>query len=192
MNALKPFESQLTILDPLTSYTDPNPILRLTYQPSPPDFTIRTIISALACSKSPPYEVSFARLPSLEERARVMHAYEQRRLLFRLAACVIIAIPTFILGIVFMSLLPSSNPTRAFLMEPMWTGNTSRTQWAMFFLATPVMFYSAGLFHRRSMKELKGLWRKGSKVPIWKRFVRFGSMNLLVRDYLQIHSDIGC
>jgi P-type Cu+ transporter len=24
------------------------------------------------------------------------------------------------------------------------------------------------------------LWRRGSRVPVWKRFVRFGSMNLLV------------
>jgi P-type Cu+ transporter len=32
----------------------------------------------------------------------------------------------------------------------------------------------------RSLKELRALWRRGSRVPVWKRFVRFGSMNLLV------------
>ena len=53
-------------------------------------------------------------------------------------------------------------------------------QWALLFLATPVMFYSAGLYHRRSLKELWALWKPGSRVPVWKRFVRFGSMNLLV------------
>ena len=53
-------------------------------------------------------------------------------------------------------------------------------QWATFFLATPVMFYSAGIYHRRSMKEIWALWKKGSRVPVWRRFVRFGSMNMLV------------
>lgn len=33
----------------------------------------------------------------------------------------------------------------------MWTGNVSRAEWALFFLATPVMLYSAGMFHRQSL-----------------------------------------
>lgn len=190
MNALKPFESQLTVLEPLTSYTDPKAILRLSYQPSPPGFTIRTIISALASSKSPPFHVYIPQPASLEERARVIHAQEQRRLILRLIACIIIAIPTFIIGIVYASLVPASNSIRVFFTEPMWAGNTSRSQWAMFFLATPVMFYSASLFHRRSFKELQALWRKSSKTPVWMRFVRFGSMNLLVRQLTTTPADI--
>lgn len=172
--------ANVIIHEPMPSHTDKEPILNLTYRPSTPDFTIRTITSALASSKSPPFEVSIAHPPSLEERARLMHIKEQRRLLNRLLSSVIIAIPTFIIGIVYMSLVPSSNSSQQFLMEPMWTGNTSRAQWAMFFLATPAMFYSAGLFHVRSLKELRLLWRPSSKTPIWKRFVKFGSMNMLV------------
>jgi hypothetical protein len=65
-------------------------------------------------------------------------------------------------------------------MEPIWVGNASRAEWAMLILATPVYFYSAGHFHKRCIKEIYGLWKKGSRTPIWKRFVRFGSMNSLV------------
>ncbi|KAK5525384.1 hypothetical protein LTR07_002536 [Exophiala xenobiotica] len=36
------------------------------------------------------------------------------------------------------------------------------------------------LFHRRTIKELRALWRPGSKVPIARRFYRFGSMNMLI------------
>lgn len=110
----------------------------------------------------------------------MMHAREQRALLLRLISAIIVAIPTFIIGIVYMTLIPSHNETRMFFMRPMWTGNASRAEWAMFFLATPVMFYSAGQFHKRSLKELLHLWKRGSKTPVWRRFVRFGSMNLLV------------
>ncbi|EPQ59221.1 heavy metal translocatin [Gloeophyllum trabeum ATCC 11539] len=156
------------------------PIIQLSYHPNPPEFTIRTIISAIASSKSPPFEVSIYRPPSLEERARRMQLHEQRQMLLRLLFSVVVAIPTFIIAIVYMSLVPHQNRTRRYFMEPIWTGNVSRVEWALFFLATPVMFYSAGVFHRRSLKEIKALWRPGSRTPIWRRFVRFGSMNLLV------------
>ncbi|KAI5118778.1 hypothetical protein M0805_005659 [Coniferiporia weirii] len=178
--ALDAFGDRVTIEESFKSFSDPNPVIRLTYTPSPPDLTIRQIVSAISSAKSPPFIVSIAKPPSLEERARLMHATEQRRLFIRLMSAVILAIPTFIIGIVYMTLVPATNPTRMWFMHPLWTGNTSRAQWALFFLATPAMFFSAGLFHRRSVKELYNLWRWGSKTPVWRRFVRFGSMNLLV------------
>jgi hypothetical protein len=161
-----------------------DPILRLTYEPSPPAFTIRDIVSAIKFSNAPQFSVTVHSPPSLEDRARLVQARERRNLLYRLGFSVIIAIPTFIIGVVFMSLVSSEDPTREFLMEPMWMGNASRIQWSLFFLATPVMFYSAGSFHKRSLKEVGALWRKGSRTPVWKRFLRFGSMNLLVRTSL--------
>ena len=163
------------------AWNDPKPIITVSYTPSAPDFTLRDIVSAIASSSKPPFTVTVAKPPSLEERARLMHAREQQRLLMRLLSAVILAIPTFIIGIVYMSLVPDSDPTKQFFMRPMWTGNSSRMQWSLFFLATPVMFYSAGMYHVRSFKEIRALWRRGSRTPIWKRFVRFGSMNLLVR-----------
>jgi Cu+-exporting ATPase len=169
--------SQIIHVEPPTLQ---DPVIRLTYEPSPPAFTIRDIVSAIVSSSSSPFKVTVHKTPTLEDRARLLQAKEKRSLLYRLVFSVIVAIPTFIIGIVFMSLVSSQNSTRRFLMEPMWSGNASRIQWSMFFLATPVMFYSAGTFHRRSMKEIYALWRRGSRTPIWKRFVRFGSMNLLV------------
>ena len=157
-----------------------DPILRVTYEPSPPAFTIRDIVSAITYSNSPQFTVTIDNPPSLEDRARLLQAEERRSLLYRLGFSVLIAVPTFIIGVVFMSLVSSKNRTRSFLMETMWTGNASRIQWSLFFLATPVMFYSAGIFHKRSLKEICALWRRGSRTPVWKRFIRFGSMNLLV------------
>ncbi|EKM59187.1 uncharacterized protein PHACADRAFT_249459 [Phanerochaete carnosa HHB-10118-sp] len=85
-----------------------------------------------------------------------------------------------------MSLVPHTNATRQWWMRPIWAGNAARIQWALFFLATPVMFYSAGTFHRRTIKEIYSLWRKGSRMPVWKRFVRFGSMNMLVSSGVSV------
>ena len=166
---------------PLTCHTDP--ILTLTYTPAPPDLTIRTIVRVIegAGGRQTPFTASIHHPPSLEDRARYMQRREQRHILWRLLFSVIIAIPMFLLGVVYMTLVSSTNPTRIWLEEPIWAGNASRGVWAMFFMATPVMLYSAGMFHRRSLREIYALWRRGSRTPVWKRFVRFGSMNLLVR-----------
>uniref|UniRef100_D8PPD2 HMA domain-containing protein n=1 Tax=Schizophyllum commune (strain H4-8 / FGSC 9210) TaxID=578458 RepID=D8PPD2_SCHCM len=177
MAALKTLP-QVIVEKPIESIEDP--VLTVRYEPRSPSLTIRTIISALASANDPPFTVSIHKPPSVEQLSRRMQLREKRALLLRLIVAVIVAIPTFILGIVYMSLVPSSSHTKMFLMEPMWAGDTARVTWALFFLATPVMFYSASLFHRRSFKELRALWRPGSPTPLWKRFVRFGSMNLLV------------
>ena len=180
MAALEALGPVITIDKRLNSYTDP--VIRITYVPSPPSFTIRTIQQAIvsASDSEAPFTVSVHHPPSLEARARVMQRHEQHQLLQRLLFSVIVAIPTFIIAIVYMSLVPSSNKTRQFFERPMWAGNAARVQWVLLFLATPVMFYSAGTFHRRSIKEIWALWRPSSRAPIWRRFVRFGSMNLLV------------
>ncbi|KAI0698532.1 heavy metal translocatin [Cerioporus squamosus] len=158
MHALEAMGPQVSVSKPVSSHTDP--IVTAEYTPSPPELTIRTIIRAI-------------------ENAGDDQQFT-RHILWRLLFSVVAAIPTFIIGIVYMTLVPSNNATRMWFMQPMWTGNVSRAEWALFFMATPVMFYSAGMFHRRSLREIYALWRKGSRVPVWKRFIRFGSMNLLV------------
>ena len=50
----------------------------------------------------------------------------------------------------------------------------------MWVLATPVYFLAADTFHRRAFKEVKALWRPGSRFSIAHRFTRFGSMNMLM------------
>jgi Cu+-exporting ATPase len=178
MAALAAFGSHITILKPLTSHTDR--ILQLSYHPSPPSLSIRTIISAITLSRSTRFKVTIHEPPSLEELSRDIQSREQNRLLRRFVVAVIFAIPTFIVSIVFMSLVKDDNSVKKLLMEPILTGNTSRIDWILFFLATPVMFYSANIFHKKSIKEIWSLWRPGSHTPIWKRFTRFGSMSLLV------------
>ncbi|KAJ7179210.1 heavy metal translocatin [Mycena filopes] len=143
MAALEALGPRVVVTTPLTSHTDP--IVTLSYEPDAPTFTIRTIIATLESSNSPPFEVAIYRPPSLEER------HYSRWL---------VAIPTFIIGIVYMSLVKEGNPGKDYLMAPMWT--------------------CAGLFHRRSIKEIRALWKRGSKTPVFQRFFRFGSMNLLV------------
>ena len=179
MEALGVFGSKLTIIKPLTAYEDP--ILELAYKPTLPSLSIRTIMSTIASSGSPPFKVSVHRPTPLEEIARNMQTIERRDLLRRLIFAVIVAFFTFIIAVVFASLVKHDNPIQKFFMEPMWTGNTSRMDWALLFLATPVMFYSAGIFHRRSIKEIRSLWRRERPIPMLRRFTRFGSMNLLVR-----------
>lgn len=180
MGALKVFGLDVIVQKPLTSHTDP--ILTLTYTPAPPNLTIRVIIRIIEGAGEPqtPFRASIYHPPSLEDRARHMQRREQRHILWRLLFSVVAAIPMLILGVVYMTLVSSVNPIRMWLEEPIWTGNASRGVWAMFFIATPVMFYSAGMFHRRSLREIYALWRRGSRTPVWKRFIRFGSMNLLV------------
>jgi P-type Cu+ transporter len=124
MAALSPFSSQINVIKPITNHTDP--ILRLSYIPSPPDFTIRNILSALSAAKSPPFSTAISYPPSPEDLAHRIHQREQRELLIRLAVSVVIAIPTFIIGIVYMSLLKRGDPRRAFFEKNIWAGQVSR------------------------------------------------------------------
>ncbi|KAJ5818534.1 hypothetical protein N7474_004125 [Penicillium riverlandense] len=156
-----------------------NPILKVTYMPRSPSLTVRTIISTIN-SANDAFAASVYHPPSIEERSRAIQHHERRRYLTRLLFTFAVAIPTFLIGIVFMSLVSSQNTSRQYLAQPMWSGSVSRTEWALFIMATPVMFYGTDVFHTRAMKEIYALWRPGSRVPILRRFYRFGSMNLLV------------
>ncbi|KAF2146637.1 uncharacterized protein K452DRAFT_218580 [Aplosporella prunicola CBS 121167] len=156
-----------------------DPLIELKYIPALPKLTIREIIATIS-DVHPTLSPSVYHPPTLEERAKQMHARERSRVLFRLGLSITVAIPTFIIGIVYMSLVSAENSTRMFLMADMWSGKVSRAQWALFVLATPVYFFAADSFHRRAIKEVRALWRPGSKTPIIQRFYRFGSMNMLM------------
>ena len=153
--------------------------MKISYLPSPPDFTIRHIISRLNSLHSS-FSASVYHPPTIEERSHHIQRTELRRLMIRATVCIIIAIPTFMIGIVWMSLVPVDNRIRLHFEEPAWGGQASRTEWSLFLLSTPVQFFVADVFHVRAFKEIKALWRSSSQVPILRRFYRFGSMNLLV------------
>lgn len=159
--------------------TNANPQVKVGYLPQIPNRTIRHIMRTIS-DVDPAFAVSVYHPPTLEERSHAMHRRHQWQIASRLILAVIIAIPTFVIGIVYMSLVPHGNPGKKYMMEPMWAGQASRTEWALFILATPVYFYSAGLFHRKTAHELYSLWRPGSKTPMLRRFIRFGSMDMLI------------
>ncbi|CAJ2505554.1 Uu.00g129480.m01.CDS01 [Anthostomella pinea] len=158
--------------------TQQRPIIKVTYIPEVPTFTVRTILAAIDAS-DPAFKASIYHPPTLEERSKRMHAQHQKQILFRVILTFIIATPTFIIGIVYMSLLSDHGPGKMFLMAP-WASGISRAQIALFIMATPVYFFAADIFHRRAVKEIKSLWRPGSRTPILQRFYRFGSMNMLM------------
>ncbi|KAI1326577.1 heavy metal translocating P-type ATPase [Xylariaceae sp. FL0255] len=154
------------------------PILKLTYNPSAPKFTIRHILAAIEAS-DPALKASIYRPPSLEEQSKKLHTQHQRRVLFRVILTFILAIPTFVVGIVYMDLLPGTNPGTKFLTAP-WVSGINRGQIAMLVFATPVWLFAGDLFHRRMFMEIWSLWKPTSQTPILRRFYRFGSMNMLI------------
>ncbi|KAK7414496.1 hypothetical protein QQX98_006683 [Neonectria punicea] len=155
-----------------------NPILKIRYIPQTPNFTIRHILRAIEAADTS-LHTSIYHPPTLEERSRAIREKHQRSLLLREILTIIVAIPTFILGIVYMSLLPDSNHGKMYLMKP-WTSGLSRLDIALFILATPVYFLAADVFHIRAIKEIRTIWRSGSRIPVLQRFWRFGSMNMLI------------
>ncbi|PBP17269.1 copper resistance-associated p-type ATPase [Diplocarpon rosae] len=173
--ALAAFGNKIKIDKPVSLQ---NPILKITYTPEVPDFTIRDIVAAISAGDEA-IMPSVYHPPTLEERSRQLHAREQLRILIRVVVTSVIAIPTLIIGIVYMSLVPAHNHGRMFLMRPIAAG-VSGAQWALFIMSTPVWFFCADVFHLRAFKEVRSMWRRGSPTPIMQRFYRFGSMNMLM------------
>ncbi|KAK5936581.1 hypothetical protein PMZ80_011179 [Knufia obscura] len=151
----------------------------VTYRPQHGIITIRDILATIH-GVSDQLKATIYHPPTIEERSRAMQLRERRRLLLRLLLSFIVAIPTFLIGVVWMGLVPSTNRVRIFFQGKMWAGADTRAEWALFFLATPVMFLAADVFHVRAVKEIQASWGRNSKVPILRRFYRFGSMNLLM------------
>lgn len=171
--------SPLLIIEPQPVFSTNHPLLKVTYTPTFPGLTIRAILSAITSSYQE-LKVDLVEETTIEERAEILRHKEQRTLLIRLIVSFVFSIPTFIFGIVFMSLLPSQSSIRQYFNHSIWAGNVSRATWILFFLATPVEFLVADVFHRKALQEIKALWRPASRTPIYQRFFRFGSMNLLV------------
>ncbi|KIV96972.1 hypothetical protein PV10_00782 [Exophiala mesophila] len=156
-----------------------DPIITVTYTPSPPEITVRKLIGAIDGAHDA-FKASVFHPPSLEERSRQMRSQEQKQILWRLIFTAIAAVPSFIIGVVFMSLVPNSNRTKAWFQQPIFGGSAMRMDWALFIITTPVMVFGTDIFHRRAIKEIVSMWQPRSTVPLLRRFYRFGSMNLLI------------
>ncbi|TWU75946.1 hypothetical protein ED733_006539 [Metarhizium rileyi] len=162
----------------LQAPTPDKPFLKIRYTPQAPEFTIRQILKAIEAT-DPSLQASIYHPPTLEERSKAIRAKHQRELFWRMILTLILAIPTFVLGIVYMSLVPDSDPTKDYLMRP-WKSGLSRSAVILCVLSTPVYFFAADIFHVRAIKEIRTMWRPGSRTPLIERFYKFGSMNMLM------------
>jgi copper chaperone CopZ len=153
------------------------PFTNVSYRPRAPTLTARIIrnrIEALgfACIAAP--------ADSLEQRAAAARARERDLILLRLLITLVFAIPTFVIAVVAMSLLPSGNAFRRYWETPIW-GMATRGEIALWVLATPVQFGVGAFFYRRSWKSLRTVWRRRKGKVSWRaiwlpRFFRWGSM----------------
>jgi P-type Cu+ transporter len=175
--ALKTEYGDLISIDRLPALKDP--IISVKYQPNLPTISIRSIITSIELLNTT-FKVIPYRAPSIEDRSQQVQLKERKKILLRLVLSAIIAVPTLLIGVVWMDLIDKDNPICMYFMETIWGLGATRAQWALFFLATPVYFRASDIFHIRALKEIHSIWRRGSKVPILKRFYRFGSMNLLI------------
>ncbi|KAL9600686.1 MAG: hypothetical protein Q9219_003016 [cf. Caloplaca sp. 3 TL-2023] len=156
-----------------------SPTLKLRYKPAVGFLTIRDIVGAIhGVDKKLSSHVYHP--PSLEDRSQLMQMQELKRVLKRLFICSVFALPTFLIGVVWMNIVSSSNSARKYFDQAVLAGTVSRAQWALAILATPVMFGAADIFHVRAFKGIRAMWRRKSQVPILRRFYHFGSMNLLI------------
>lgn len=154
-------------------------VIRVRYQPDARDgFTVRSIIAAIEAGDDA-IRASVHHPPTIEERSRQIRRRYQRQLIYRVILTAVMCVPTFVIGMVYMSLLSDSNAGRRYLMAPLASG-ISRGQLALLGLATPVYFFAADAFHVKAFKEIRALWRRGSRTPVLQRFYRFGSMNTLM------------
>ncbi|KAK5080327.1 hypothetical protein LTS08_000003 [Lithohypha guttulata] len=156
-----------------------NPRITLAYRPNPPTLTIRRLLSVINAVDAA-WSATVYHPPSVEERSRTLQRKERDRILRHLFLTFLVAIPSFIIGVVYMSLVSEENGTRRWFEEPIWSGTTMRMEWSLFIMTTPAMFYGASIFHARALKEIWSLWRPKSKVSFLRRLYRFGSMNLLI------------
>ncbi|KAI4862671.1 heavy metal translocatin [Hypoxylon rubiginosum] len=173
----------------ITKPTRETPILTINYDPVAPHFTIRRILEAIQAT-DPAFKASIFHRPTLEEESKQLDALHQKQMRLRAWFTSIVAIPTFVIGVIYMSLMPDHNPGKMFLMEP-WTSGISRAQIALCIMATPVYVFAADIFHRRAIVEIIALWKRKRGTgqhetrlqrvrTVLRRFYRFGSMNMLM------------
>ncbi|GEQ71271.1 hypothetical protein JCM33374_g4952 [Metschnikowia sp. JCM 33374] len=124
------------------------------------------------------FKCSLIEAISIDEHLRKLSKIETLKIVRRLVIATVLAIPSFVFGIVGMSLIPETNKFRIWLEEPIWAGNVSRVMWILLFLSTPAYFFAADVFHIKAIKEIRSLWIH--KNSFKRRFFKFGSMSLLM------------
>jgi len=130
-----------------------DPVITVISRPQQGIVTIRGIVATIH-SVNNQFRATIYHPPTIEERSRAMQLRERRRLLLRFLLSFIVAVQTFLISVVWASLVSPSNSVRIFFEAKLWAGADTRAEWALFFLATPVMFFAADVFHVRAIKEI--------------------------------------
>lgn len=188
MDYLNSFGEAIVIEDPITLK---HPFIKFTYIPNQEKkITIRRLLFDLNHlqptdqsykvdpSKDGIFRCNLVESVSMDEHLRKLARREIMQIVRRLIIATLFAIPTFIFGVVAMSLLPKKNHFRMWVEDPIWAGNVSRNTWILLILSTPVYFFATDIFHTKAIKEIYSLWRH--KNSFKRRILRFGSMSLLV------------
>ncbi|SCV04075.1 LAMI_0H13212g1_1 [Lachancea mirantina] len=179
--ALSRFQGANLVVEEKATLEQPH--LKFSYNPNvSKSITIRSIKDAieteLSSGNTTTFEVFMKKEASFGDRLKEKSKKELIGICMRLVGATLFVIPTFIFGVVGMSLVNRDNVFRIWLDEPIWSGNVSRNTWILFILSTPVYFIIDEMFHKKAFMEIRALWKRKNN---WKkRLLRFGSMSLLV------------
>ncbi|ORX37325.1 E1-E2 ATPase-domain-containing protein [Kockovaella imperatae] len=166
-----------------TPFSLKDPSSKITYDPK--IITIRQILTFLD-TLAPEFESHILKPRSISERSRDIQAREVRTLAAHLVAAIVFAIPTFVVAVVGMILLPHGNDFKEWLMSPRWGAANAGTL-ILWPLATIIQFGVGRLFYARSLtpiyRKIKGSLRSSKSHSgrwSWRSLFNFGSMDLLV------------
>jgi len=130
----------LGLLD-FTLLTSPTHRSTLRYIPNH-TLNIRAILSGVPR----PFTATFHRRPSMYSRSRKIQRQEAKKTLRLFLASTVFTIPTFVIGVVGMLLLPQSHPFREWCEGTGWWGGASRAVILLWVLATLVQLGIARYF----------------------------------------------
>ncbi|WWD04999.1 hypothetical protein V865_003070 [Kwoniella europaea PYCC6329] len=181
----------LTGIETYTPITLQSPITTIAYYPYQP-LTIRDLIEGIS-NVAPEFEVEILKTQSLSERSKKIQKKEAILLASHCAVAIIFAIPTFIIAIVSMILLPHHSSFKMKMMEPVW-GAANMGTLILWPLASVVQFGVGRIFYKRAFASIwphlrrlvpsalrtKSMRRLPPRPLGWKTLVSFGSMDLLV------------
>ncbi|WWC88506.1 uncharacterized protein L201_003417 [Kwoniella dendrophila CBS 6074] len=178
-------------IETYTPLTLNSPITTISYIPYQP-LTIRDLLHGIS-NISPEFEANIMKTQSLSERSKHIQKKEVKILASHCLVAIVFAIPTFIIAIVSMILLPEHNTFRMRMMEPIWGGANLGTL-ILWPLATVVQFGVGRLFYKRTFASMwphlrrlvpsalrtETMRRLPPRPLSWRTLISFGSMDLLV------------
>ncbi|WWC70883.1 uncharacterized protein I206_104835 [Kwoniella pini CBS 10737] len=179
---------------PIETYTPitlQQPVTTISYVPYNP-LNIRQLIDGIS-GVAPEFEVEFVKTQSVNEKSQKIQKMEVKILASHCAVAIIFAVPTFIIAIVSMILLPSHSKFKMEMMKPVW-GAANLGTIILWPLATIVQFGVGRLFYKRTFASLwphlrrlvpsafrsETVRRLPPRPLSWRTLISFGSMDLLV------------